>query len=419
MYTHRFLITGGHKLEGQVTAGGSKNAVLPILAASLLTNEPITLTNVPAIADIFVMQKILRFLGVACELEGNTLKIQAEKIENKEIEHQFVSKLRGCSLLLGAILSRNGEVRLAFPGGCVIGKRPMDTHLLALEALGAEVVAQDEIIHLKTKGLKGADFTMREAGVTPTENAIIAAVKAEGKTVIRLAASEPHVQDLCHFLNKMGAKITGIGTHTLEIEGVDELHGTEYRVTSDYLEVGTLVLAAAITQGSVTVTDVAPHHLDIFWQKLREVGVNFELGDDTVKVLPSPNLKAIKLQTAVFPSFPTDLQAPFTTLLTQAEGKSRIFETLFEGRLQNLYQLEKMGLRPTILNPYQAEFEGPVQLKGAVVNSCDIRCGAAMVLAALAAKGETEINDIYYIDRGYENLEKKLNSLGAKIERIE
>lgn len=418
MHTHRFLIEGGRKLEGQVRVGGSKNAVLPILAASLLTDEPVTLTNVPEIADIHTMQAILRFLGVECDLEANMLKVHAPSIKNIEIEHQYVSKLRGCSMLMGALLSRLGEVRLAFPGGCVLGKRPMDAHLFALEALGAEIVEQNDVLHLKTEGLRGRDFTMTEASVTATENAIIAAVKAEGNTTIRLAASEPHVQDLCHFLVKMGAKISGIGTHTLEIEGVKELKGCEYKVTSDYLEAGTLVLASAITQGSVEILDIAPHHLDIFWQKLREVGVNFELGSDSVKVEPSPDLKAIKLQTAVFPSFPTDLQAPFATLLTQAKGESFIFETLFDGRLQYLYELEKMGLKPNVLNPYQAEFEGPVQLKGASVNSCDIRAGAGVVLAALAAEGKTEINNIYYIDRGYEKLEEKLNSLGAKIERV-
>lgn len=418
MNTHRFLITGGQKLEGQVSVGGSKNAVLPIVAASLLTDEPITLTNVPAIADIYTMQHILHFIGVETEFEGNTLKIHAKAVANLEIEHSLVSKLRGSSLLLGALLSRNGDVRLAYPGGCVLGKRPMDAHLHALKSLGAEDLSKDDVLHLRADKLIGAAFTMTEASVTATENAIIAAVLAEGKTVIRLAAAEPHVQDLCNFLVKMGAKIEGIGTHKLKIYGVDKLKGGEYRITSDYLEAGTLVLAAAITQGTVDILDMEPNHLDIFWQKLREVGVNFELGENSVRVQPSKNLKAIKLQTAIFPSFPTDLQAPFATLLTQAEGKSFIFETLFDGRLQNLYQLEKMGLKPKIHNPYQAEFEGPVKLKGAVVNSCDIRCGAGMVLAALVAEGQTEINDIYYIDRGHENLEKKLNSLGAKIKRV-
>lgn len=418
MHHQRFLITGGQKLNGTVQVSGSKNAALPIIAAALLTDEPVILDNVPNIADIYTMQHILHFLGVKAEFKGNRLTIEAPTIANLEVPHELVSKLRGSIVLLSSLLARNNEVRLSFPGGCVLGKRPVDAHLSALESLGAETVSFEEILHLKTKELTGKDFTMTEASVTATENAIIAAVVAKGHTTIRLAASEPHVQDLCHFLNSMGAKIKGIGNHTLEIEGVRKLHGTTYRITSDYLETGTLVLAAAITKGEADILDIQPHHLDIFWQKLREVGVHFELGKNNVRVLPSNHLKAIKLQTAIFPSFPTDLQAPFATLLTQAEGNSSIFETLFDGRLQYLYELEKMGLKSRMLNAYQAEFTGPVQLKAADVDSCDIRAGAAMVLAALAAEGETEISNIYYIDRGYERIDEKLNSLGAKIKRL-
>ena len=418
MHTHRFLVTGGRKLEGQVQVGGSKNAALPIIAAALLTDEPVTLTNVPDIADIATMQHILHFLGVKTDFDGDKLTLHAPDVANIEIPHELVSKLRGSSLFLGSLLARNGEVRLAFPGGCVLGKRPMDAHLFALEALGARSLNGAELIHLQADELVGTDFTMTEASVTATENAIMASVLAKGDTVIRLAACEPHVQDLCYFLNSMGAKIEGIGTHTLHIKGVKKLHGTEHRVTPDYLEAGTLVLAAAITGGTVDILDIDPHHLDIFWQKLREVGVIFELGKDMVRVLPSPKLRAIRLQTAVFPSFPTDLQAPFVTLLTQAEGKSFVFETLFDGRLQYLYELEKMGMEFKMLNPYQAEFTGPFKLRGASVASCDIRAGAAVVLAALAAEGQTEITNIYYIDRGYAQLDEKLNSLGAKIERI-
>lgn len=419
MHTHRFLVTGGRKLEGTVKVGGSKNAALPIITASLLTDEEVVLTNVPDIADIAVMEHILHFLGIKTDFEGNTFKIHAGAPDNVEIPHELVSKLRGSSLFLGPLLARNNEVKLAFPGGCVIGKRPIDSHLHALKSLGAEVLESEELLHLKTDKLVGSKFTMTEASVTGTENAIMAAVLAEGDTTIRLAASEPHVQDLCKFLNSMGAKITGIGTHTVRIMGVKELHGTEHRVIPDYLETGTLVLAAAITGGTVDILDIVPEHLDIFWQKLREAGVHFELGRDMVRVLPSlGNLRAIKIKTAIFPSFPTDLQAPFATLLTRAEGKSSIFETLFEGRLQYLYELEKMGLRPKIISPYQAEFEGPVHLKEASVASWDLRAGAAMVLAAMAAEGETEISNIYYIDRGYERLDEKLNSIGAKIERL-
>jgi len=418
VHNQKFLIEGGKKLKGQIKTNGSKNAALPIIAASLLTDQPVTLTNVPNIADIYTIQHILHFLGVETDFTNNTLKIHAKAVANIEIEHELVSKMRASILFLAPLLARNGDVRLAFPGGCVIGKRPIDVHLSALEALGVEVIEDSDIIHLQTKGLTGNKFTMTEASVTGTENAIMAAVLAKGRSTIRLAACEPHVQDLCEFLNKMGAKITGIGTHTLRIEGVKRLKGCKHRITSDYLEAGTLVLAAAITQGEVDILDIVPHHLDIFWQKLREVGVLFELGKDMVRVMPSKQLKAVRLQTAIFPSFPTDLQAPFTTLLTQAKGTSFIFETLFDGRLQYLYELEKMKLKPKMLNPYQAEITGPVKLKGNFVNSCDIRAGAGVLLAALAAEGQTEISNIYYIDRGYERLDERLNSLGANIKRI-
>lgn len=418
MHTHKFLITGGQKLQGQIKVSGSKNAALPIIAASLLTDEPVELTNVPNIEDIATMEHILHFLGVETEFEDHTIKIHAKAVANLEIEHELVSKLRASILLLGPLLARNCEVRLAYPGGCVIGKRPVDAHLMALEELGAEILEDSDVLHIKCNKLIGKKFTMTEASVTATENAIMAAVLAKGDTVIRLAACEPHVQDLCNFLNSMGAKIDGIGTHKLKIKGVKKLKGTKYRITSDYLEAGTLVIAAVITGGSVDILDLNPNHLDIFWQKLREIGVLFELGENMVRVQPSPHLKAIRLQTAVFPSFPTDLQAPFATLLTQAKGTSFIFETLFDGRLQYLYELEKMGLKPKILNPYQAEITGPTKLYGSSVASCDLRAGAAVVLAALVAEGQTEISNIYYIDRGYERLDEKLNSLGAKIERI-
>ncbi len=420
MHTHRFLVTGGRKLQGQVCVSGSKNAALPIMAAALLTDEPVTLTNVPDIADVYTLRHILHFVGVKTDFEGGTLKIRAHAVADVEIGHELVSKLRASILLLAPLLVRSGQVRMAFPGGCVIGKRSVGAHLLSLQALGAAMQEDHrEILHFTAKKLTGADITLTEASVTATENALMAAVLAKGKTTLRLAAAEPHVQDLCHFLKAMGANIQGIGTHTLEIEGVKKLHGVTYRVTPDYLEAGTLVLAAAITGGSVDVLDVVPHHLDIVWQKLREAGVPVEIGKDMVRVLPAKKLRAVeKLQTAVFPSFPTDLQAPFATLLTQAQGQSFVFETLFEGRLNYLYELEKMGARFKILNPYQAVIEGPVKLKGAPVSSCDIRAGAAILLAALAAEGETEISHIYYIDRGYEKFDEKLNALGARIRRV-
>ncbi|PIZ72066.1 UDP-N-acetylglucosamine 1-carboxyvinyltransferase [Candidatus Peregrinibacteria bacterium CG_4_10_14_0_2_um_filter_43_11] len=417
MNTDTFTIIGGHPLKGKVSVSGSKNAALPIIAAALLTNEEVILTNVPDIEDIKTVEHILKFIGVETTRKGGVLKIHAKNVKNIELNHDLVSKLRASILFVAPLLIRNKEARMAFPGGCVLGKRPVDAHLFALKAFGVKVLKDQDSLHLKSGALKGADFTMTEASVTATENAIMTAVLAKGETTIRLAACEPHVQDLCHFLNAMGAKIEGVGTHTITIRGVEKLHGTEHRIISDYLEAGTLVLAAAITKGDVEVCGIDPHHLDIFWQKLTEVGVKFELKKDSVHVFPSRALKATRLQTAVFPSFPTDLQAPFAILLTQAQGTSFIFETLFDGRLQYLYELARMQAAFKMLNPYQAEIDGPIQLKGANVNSCDIRAGAAIVLAALAAEGKSEVSNIYYIDRGYEGLDEKLKQLGAKIER--
>lgn len=261
---------------------------------------------------------------------------------------------------------------------------------------------------------------MPELSVTATENAVILAVLAPGKTEIRLAAAEPHVQDLCHFLNSMGAKISGIGTHFLEIEGMENLHGTEYTITGDYLEAGTLAIAGIVTNGEITVEGIDTNQLDSFWQKLDEANAKYELQENSFKIFPAEKLQNVTtLRTAVYPSFPTDLQAPFVVLLTQAEGKSHVFETLFDGRLSYLFELENMGAKVEILNPHQAIVNGPSKLKGVPISSCDIRAGAAMVLAALCAEGKTVISNINYIDRGYENLEGKLQNLGANIKRIE
>jgi len=280
------------------------------------------------------------------------------------------------------------------------------------------IVDDESQLYLKASKPKGARAIMAEASVTATENAIMMAVLAEGSTEIRWVAMEPHVQDLCDFLNKMGAKIEGIGTHTLKIEGVSELNGANHSVISDYLETGTLALAGVLTKGDLTLTNCHPEHLDSFWQKLEEVGANFELKRNEVIIKPSKEWKSVeKLRTAVYPGFATDLQAPFAVLLTQAEGESKIYETLFEGRLNYLYELQRMGAKIDMLSQDQAMIHGATSLKGVPIASCDIRAGAAMVLAALVAEGETEISNINYIDRGYERLDDRLRELGAKIER--
>lgn len=414
----KYIIKGGKKLSGTVKVSGSKNAALPIICAALLTSQKIVLKNVPDIADIHSLIEILGELNCKVDFSGNKLTIDSKNMKNKYIDSGRVCRMRASALLLGPLLARFKNAKMVFPGGCVLGKRPMDAHLHALSAFDAKVITAKENIHIKTNGLKGADLVMSEISVTATENAIMAAVLAKGNSTIRLAAAEPHVQDLCHFLNKMGAKIKGIGSHQLQITGVKKLKGIEYSITGDYLEAGTFVIAAAITNGNVEIKGINPDHLDSFWQKLTQVGVNFELKENSIKVSQHKKLKAVKkLQTAVYPSFPTDLQAPFAVLLTQADGVSKIHETLFEGRLNYLFELEKMGAKFEILNPHQAIIIGPRKLRSASISSWDIRAGAAVVLAALAGKGTSEVTNIGYIDRGYEKFEHKLRSLGADIER--
>ncbi|MFA5821385.1 MAG: UDP-N-acetylglucosamine 1-carboxyvinyltransferase [Candidatus Gracilibacteria bacterium] len=415
----KFLIKGGRPLKGEVTVSGSKNATLPILCASLLTNQKITLENVPDIADVHSMLEIFHSIGVSTTFKKNKVTIDSSKLKNKKIPDELVCKMRASILILGALLPRFGEVDIAFPGGCVLGKRNVSAHTHAFRALGCKVLDEANRLHIKVAKLKGAKIILPESSVTATENAIMAAVLATGKTEIHLAAAEPHVQDLCHFLNKMGAKISGIGTTNIEITGVKSLHGATHKITGDYLEAGTFAIAAAATKGEIKIKGIDPEHLDIFWQKFSELGVKFSLGKDFVHIFPSRELNSIRtLQTAVYPGFPTDLQAPFTVLLTQAAGVCKVFETLFEGRLNYLFELEKMGARVELLNPHQALVIGPRKLKGIPIASIDIRAGAAMVIAALIADGKTEISNIDYIDRGYESIDKKLRSLGADITRL-
>lgn len=415
-----FIIQGQQQLNGTVRVGGSKNAVLPIICASLLTREKVTLHNVPQISDVDAMLKILNSLGAKTSFEEHTVTIEAAELHNSTIDEALVSKMRASILLFGPVLARLGELDLNFPGGCVLGKRSAHAHTYALERLGARILRSDSRIHLQRDSLRPASLIMPEMSVTATENAIMMAVLAPGRSELKLVAAEPHVQDLCHFLNFMGAKISGIGTHYLSIEGVNELHGAEYTVTGDYLEAGTFAIAALLTGGEVRVEGIPTWQLDSFWQKLDEMGANYQLEEEAVTIKPTPALRApTPVRTAVWPSFPTDLQAPFSVLLTQAEGESRIFETLFEGRLNYLTELEKMGARVEIINPHQARITGPTRLKGVPIASIDIRAGAAMVLAGLAAEGTTQISNTQYIDRGYDNLDGKLRELGANISRLD
>lgn len=415
----KFIVNGGKKLQGTIKVSGSKNAALPILCATLLTDSTSIIRNVPDIADIHTLLNIFNHLNVKTTFENNTVTVDPSHISDNKIQEHLICSMRASILLLGPLLARFKKVDLPFPGGCVLGKRPVFAHTHALNKLGAQVVDDQKSLSLRAEKLQPAQIIMPEISVTATENALMTAALIPGKTVIRLAAAEPHVQDLAKCLIEMGANIKGIGTHYLEIEGAKELKGADHTITGDYLEAGTFSIAAAVTKGDITITGIQTDQLDSFWQKFDEAGIQYELTPDQIKVHPTEKIMAVTtLRTAVFPSFATDLQAPFAVLLTQSEGKSRLFETLFDGRLNYLFELEKMGAKIDVQNPHQAIITGPAKLKGVPISSLDLRAGAAMVLAALCAQGSTEISNINYIDRGYENFESKLQSLGADIRRV-
>lgn len=414
----KFIIQGGKPLTGTVAVSGSKNAALPILAATLLTPAKCRLHNVPDVADVHLLLKILQLIGAEFSFTGNTVEIQTRQIRTTKIPFELASKMRASILLLGPLLARAGRAELAFPGGCVIGKRQVQTHLQALSEFGARNFSTNSTLKFRTRKLAATQFTLPEMSVTATENALMLAASLAGRSEIKLGAREPHVQNLIEFLQKLGARIENNQLATCKVQGRQKLKGAEFRVTPDYLEAGTLTLAAVLTRGRVKLKNICPEQLELFWQKLREVGAQFSLGKNSVEILPTKSLTATEIKTAVFPGFPTDLQAPFAVLLTRARGKSRIFETLFEGRLNYLFELEKMGARVEMLNPQQAVIFGGGRLRAASVTSCDLRAGAAIVLAALAARGVSEITNIEYIERGYEHFAEKLRKLGAEIRRV-
>ncbi len=414
----KFIIQGGIPLRGEVRVSGSKNSALPILAATLLTNQECQISNVPDISDIQVMLEILKKLGAQIERQGNKVKISAKNITNFKPDPTLVIQMRASVLLLGALLGRSNKVVLAHPGGCLIGPRPIDIHLDAVRKLGAEVKVRKGLYYITAKRLRGSKIVPRGLSVTATENILMASVLASGKTVIKLAACEPEVEDLAKFLKKMGAKIRGEGTHCLEVEGVGKLYGAKHNVIPDRIEAATYIIAGAATGGDVVVKDLNPDHLESFLNKLEEIGVKFNVGRNYVHVLPSERLRPGEIKTAPYPGFATDYQAPLAVLLTKAWGKSIIFETIFEERLNYLQELAKMGARVKILNPHEAEIIGPSKLQGTRLTTYDLRAGATLILAALSAKGVSEIEGIEIIDRGYENIERKLVSLGAKIERV-
>jgi UDP-N-acetylglucosamine 1-carboxyvinyltransferase len=411
------VIEGGYPLRGEVKVPGSKNAVTPILAATLLTKEECVLHNVPEISDVDKMLKLLQELGAEVARDGRTIRVKAERLELKRLESKLVKGMRSSILMFGPLLARLGEVRLPEPGGCIIGNRPLGAHLQGLAQLGVNVTIEDDVYHLKADKLTGAHVVLPEFSVTATENIIMAAVLAQGVTVIDLAAAEPHVQDLCKFLLGMGAKISGYGTHRVVIEGVKNLHGTTHQIVPDYIEVGTWAVLAAVSRGELNISPVVPDHLASVLLKLREIGVLYELKNNTLVVRASRQLKSFKLQAMPHPGFPTDLQAPFSVLATQANGTSLIHDPLYEGRMNHITELIKMGANALIADPHRVVVTGPTPLYGREIRSFDLRAGATLVIAGLIAQGETIINDAEVIDRGYEHIDERLKTVGAHLRR--
>ena len=415
----KILVHGGRSLEGTVRIGGSKNSALPILAATLLTAEKCVIDRVPDLSDIHYMLTILSHLGAAVERASGVVQIRAEKIRT-EAPYEIVRKMRASVCVLGPLLGRMKSAKVSLPGGCVIGDRPIDLHLKGFEALGAKVTVKGGDILLEATQLKGTRINLRGRHgptVLGTGNIMMAAVLAEGITVIEGAAEEPEVVDLADFLNAMGARITGAGTQHLEIEGVKELHGATHTVIPDRIEAGTFLVAGAIAGRKVTITRTAPKHLEAVIHALTAAGFDLSHTGDNVTVSPNGSRKPLHLETHPYPRFPTDMQAQFCAMLATMNGTSVVTETVFPQRFMHVSELKRMGA-VIDLTDHRATIHGVERLSGAPVMASDLRASAALVLAALQADGVTEINRVYHIDRGYEAIDEKLNGLGAHIERV-
>jgi len=416
----RLLIEGRRALRGAVDVSGSKNAALGAMAAALLTADDCYIENVPDIGDVHFMAEVLRSLGARVEWAGpDVLRINAARIHSFAPPSELVSNLRGSFLVMGALLGRFGRAACAPPGGDVIGQRPIDVHLKGFEMLGARVWREGEKFVAEARQLRGARIFLDYPSVLGTQNLMLAAVTAPGRTVIVNAACEPEVSALAEMLAGMGARIRGAGTHTIEIEGVPQLRGTTHRNIPDRIEAGTFAIAAAITGGEVEVRGLVPQHLWSLIQKLQEAGVEVEEGESWLRVRGTRPLRAVTVQALPYPGLATDLQAPMAALLTQAEGVSYVHERVFENRLLYVAELRKMGAEVVTTGTTTAIIAGPTPLLGAWVRALDVRAGAALVLAGLAAHGRTEITDIYHVDRGYERIDEKLNALGARIQRVD
>ncbi|MFC4486918.1 UDP-N-acetylglucosamine 1-carboxyvinyltransferase [Tepidiphilus baoligensis] len=413
----KLAIVGGARLAGEIPVSGAKNAALPILCAALLTEEPLEVENVPYLRDVDTLLALLARMGVAIEREGPTVRLQAKRIVSPEAPYELVKTMRASILVLGPLVARCHEAVVSLPGGCAIGARPVDQHIKGLQALGATVRVEHGYIHATTPGLRGARLVPDLVTVTGTENLLMAACLAEGTTVIENAAREPEVSDLARCLVAMGADIDGIGTDTLRVRGVPRLHGARFRVMPDRIETGTYLCAAAITGGQIRLGQADPGSLEAVLAKLAEAGCRIETGPDWVALQAPARLWAVDVRTAPYPGFPTDMQAQFMALDTVAEGSGVIRETIFENRFMHAVELQRLGADIRI-DGNTAVVTGVTRLEGATVMATDLRASAGLVVAALKAEGETIIERIYHLDRGYERIEEKLGALGAQVRRI-
>ena len=417
----KLIVKGGNRLVGAVKTSGAKNAVLPIIAASILGTTPSHLDEVPMLEDVHTISEVLKCLGLAveCSPEKNVLDIDSTEITSYEAPYELVRTMRASFLVMGPLLARIGKARISMPGGCAIGARPIDIHLKGFEALGVKIEQGHGYIEASApEGLKGTSIYFDFPSVGATENIMMAASLAEGTTILENAAEEPEIVDLANYLNKMGAKIRGAGTDTIRIEGVDKLHGADYTIIPDRIEAGTYMIAAAMTGGDIVVENVLPEHQKPLIATLREAGAVVEEDIDKVRVIGKNPLKAVSIKTLPYPGFPTDMQAQMMAMMVIAEGRSKVTETVFENRFMHVVELNRMGAQIST-EGRSAVIDGPCKLTGCDVRATDLRAGAAMILAGLVAEGTTRIGDLHHIDRGYENIVAKLKNLGADIERVD
>jgi UDP-N-acetylglucosamine 1-carboxyvinyltransferase len=417
----KFVIRGGNPLLGTVRISGAKNAALPAMAAALLTEEPVILENIPQVRDIETERRLLAAMGAEVELgygrAQHRTTICCRRLTNAEASYDLVKTMRASTLVLGPLVARTGSARVSLPGGCAIGARPIDLHIKGLERLGAQISQEHGYIEARCERLKGGRVVFDKITVTGTEDLLMAATLADGESVFENCAREPEVVDLAALLNKMGAKVSGAGTSTIHVQGVDKLHGARHRIIPDRIEAGTFIVAGALTGGDLLISGCDPHHLGALLEKLQECGVKANINGESVRVMGDAPLKAVDVTTEEYPGFPTDMQAQYMALATQADGASTVTENIFENRFMHAQELVRMGANVKI-EGRRAVVRGKTRLSGAAIQASDLRASASLVIAALVADGETIIDRVYHIDRGYERIEEKLRAVGAQIRRI-